>query len=235
MTDKPVLVTLVYYECPMLCTQVLNGLVKGMKPLGLTPGEDYEILTVSIDPSDQPELAAKKKANYLRLLGDEAAGKGWHFLSVNAPSGTGDGTSTESRGESPSRGKSSAPIDALADAVGFRYFYDPVIEEYAHPAGAVVLTPSGRVSRYLFDIDFSSRDLRLALVEASENKIGSLLDELYLRCYHWDPTTGKYGLAVASVLRIFGTLTVLAIGGLVFVLLRRERRMRREPGLQAGA
>lgn len=201
---KPVVVLLVYYECPMLCTQVLNGFVRALKPLGLKPGDDFEIVTVSINHRETPELAARKKANYLELLGRPEAGKGWHFL-------TGD----------------EASIAKLADAVGFRFMWDPDIEQYAHPGGLVVLTPEGRVSRYFFDVEFSPRDLRLSLVEASREEIGSLTDRVLLLCYHYDPTTGKYGLFITNIIRLLCLLTVAGMGSYMFVMLRRERRLTR--------
>ena len=203
---KPVVLTLVYYECPMLCTQVLNGLTRSLKPLGLKPGDDFEILTVSINHREGPELAAKKKARYIEDLGRPEAAKGWHFL-------TGD----------------EASIAKLADSVGFRFMWDPEIQQYAHAGGLVVLTPEGRISRYFFDVEFPSRDLRLGLVEASREEIGSLTDRVLLLCYHYDPTTGKYGIAITTFIRLFGFLTVAAIGTYMFVMLRRERRLSRVP------
>jgi len=205
-SHKPVVLTLVYYECPMLCTQVLNGLTRSLKPLGLKPGDDFEILTLSINHREGPELAARKKARYIEDLGRPEAAKGWHFL-------TGD----------------EASIAKLADAVGFRFMWDPEIQQYAHAGGLVVLTPEGRISRYFFDVEFPSRDLRLGLVEASREEIGSLTDRVLLLCYHYDPTTGKYGIAITTFIRLFGFLTVAAIGTYMFVMLRRERRLSRVP------
>lgn len=201
---KPVVLTFVYFECPMLCTQVLNGFVRALKPLGLKPGDDFEILTVSIDPRDTPELAAKKKANYVESLGRPEAAKGWHFL-------TGD----------------DASIAKLADAAGFRFMWDPEIQQFAHPGGLVVITPEGRVSRYFFDVEFSPRDLRLSLVEAAREEIGSLTDRFLLLCYHYDPTTGKYGLVITNIIRLLCLLTVAGMGSYMFVMLRRERRLTR--------
>ncbi len=201
---KPVVLLFVYFECPMLCTQVLNGFVRGLKPLGLKPGGDFEILTVSIDPRDTPELAAKKKANYIELLGRTEAAQGWHFL-----------TGTE------------ASIAKLTDAAGFRFMWDPEIEQYAHPGGLVVVTPEGRLSRYFFDVEFSPRDLRFSLIEASKEGIGSLTDRVLLLCYHYDPTTGKYGLVITNVIRLLCLVTVAALGSFMFVMVRRERRLTR--------
>jgi protein SCO1/2 len=206
---KPVVLTLVYYECPMLCTQVLNGLVRALQPLDLKPGEDFELWTVSINPQETSELAAKKKHGYLRMLDKPEYGDHWHYL-------VGD----------------QAAISALADSVGFRYVYDENLKEYAHPAGLVVLTPQAKVSRYLFDIDFSTRDLSFALMDSASGKIGSILQQVIFRCYHYDPMTGKYGFVISNVIRVLGFLTVAALGGFMFVTLRRERRQAR---LQARA
>lgn len=201
---KPVVLLFVYYECPMLCTQVLNGFVRALKPLGLKAGDEFEILTVSINHRETPELAARKKANYIELLGRPEVAKGWHFL-------TGD----------------EASIAKFADAAGFRFMWDPEIEQYAHPGGLLVVTPEGRVSRYFFDVEFSPRDLRFALQEASKESIGSLTDRVLLLCYHYDPTTGKYGFAITNFIRLLCGLTVVALGSFMFVMMRRERRLTR--------
>lgn len=201
---KPVVLLFVYYECPMLCTQVLNGFVRALKAVGLKPGNDFEILTVSINHREGPELAAKKKAAYLDLLGRPEAGQGWHFLSGDE-----------------------ASIAKFADAAGFRFMWDPEIEQYAHPGGLVVATPEGRISRYFFDVEFSPRDLRFALQEASKEGIGSLTDRVLLLCYHYDPTTGKYGFAIMNFIRLLCGLTVVVMGSFMFVMIFRERRLTR--------
>jgi protein SCO1/2 len=201
---KPVVLLFVYYECPMLCTQVLNGFVRALKIVGLKPGDDFEILTVSINHRETPELAAKKKASYLELLGRPEAGKGWHFL-------TGD----------------EASIAKFTDAAGFRFMWDPEIEQYAHPGGLVVVTPEGRLSRYFFDVEFNAKQLRFALMEASKEGIGSLTDRVLLLCYHYDPTTGKYGFAITNFIRLLCGLSVAALGSYLFVMVRRERRLTR--------
>jgi len=201
---KPVVLLFVYYECPMLCTQVLNGFVRSLKIVGLKPGEEFEILTVSINHREGPELAAKKKAAYLDLLGRPEAGKGWHFL-------TGD----------------EASIAKFADAAGFRFMWDPEIEQYAHPGGLLVVTPEGRISRYFFDVEFNAKQLRFSLIEASKEGIGSLTDRVLLLCYHYDPTTGKYGLAIMNVIRLLCGLTVVGLGSFMFVMVLRERRLTR--------
>jgi protein SCO1/2 len=200
-SERPVVLTMVYYECPMLCTQVLNGFVKTLRVLGMEVGKDFDIVTVSIDPTETSGLAAAKKETYIAGLEGGKVADGWRWLVG-----------------------SQASIDALADSVGFRYWYDAEIDEYAHPGGIVVLTPEGRVSRYFFDVEFAMRDLRLALVEASAGKIGSLTDKVMLLCYHYDPKTGKYGFVVTNVVRGLGGLTVLLLAGFVILQLRRDRR-----------
>jgi protein SCO1/2 len=195
--ERPVILNLVYFGCPMLCTHVANGLVGALTALAFTAGDEFRVLTVSIDPRDTPAQAHAKKAAVLERYG--RPGAGWHFL-------TGD----------------EAAIATLADAVGFRYAFDAARGEYAHGAGVVVLTPRGRVSRYLLGVEFAPRDLRLALVEASANRIGTFVDQILLFCYHWDPATGKYGALVMNLVRVAGLLTVLALGTLILALRRRE-------------
>ena len=199
--QKPVILALVYYECPMLCTQVLNGLLTSMKGMPLNVGKQFNVVTVSFNPSEKPGLAANKKRVYVGLYGRPGATDGWHFL-------TGD----------------EAPIQELTRAVGFRYAYDAASDQFAHASGIMVLTPQGKISRYFFGIDYSSRDLRLSLVEASNNRIGSPVDEVLLYCYHYDPTTGKYGLVIANVLRLAAMVTALLLGSFMFLMFRRERQ-----------
>jgi protein SCO1 len=198
---RPVVLALVYYECPMLCTQALNGLVKSLKVLALEPGRDYNVVTVSFNPKETPVQAAEKKDHYLQLLKRAGASDGWHFL-------TGDETA----------------IRLLTDTVGFHYVYDEVTKQYAHPTGVIVLTPEGKTSKYIYGIDYGPRDLRLALVEASDHRVGTPVDRLLLYCYHYDPTTGKYGLVLMSVLRIAGVLTVVCIVGFIVIMRQREKR-----------
>jgi protein SCO1 len=205
-TDKPVVLVLAYYRCPMLCTQVLNGLVLGLRDTGLAIGKDFKVVTVSFDPRDTTETAAAKKASYVRAYGQPEAASGWHFL-------TGD----------------RASIARLTRAVGFRYAYDPASDQYAHAAGIVVLTPSGKISRYFYDVHYSGRDLRLGLVEASQNKIGSPIDQILLFCFHYDPTAGKYGAAVMNFVRAGGVLTLVGIALGFGFLMRSERRRRAAP------
>lgn len=194
---KPVILSLVYYQCPMLCTQVLNGLLESLKQLPMNVGKEFEVVTVSIDPRDRTVEAQAKQIMYTGLYGRRDAATGWHFL-----------TGRESE------------IHKLADAVGFRYAYDAESGQYAHASAIMVLTPQGQVSRYFYGVSYAARDLRLGLVEASANRIGSPVDQLLLYCYHYDPNTGKYGVVITNVIRGAGLLTVLAIGLLIFALTR---------------
>jgi protein SCO1/2 len=198
---KPVVMALAYYECPMLCTQVLNGMTAALKMVEMDAGKDFEVVVVSIDPKDNFRLAADKKLTYVEHYGRPATAAGWHFL-------TGADTS----------------IKPLAAALGFRYAYDANIRQYAHGAAIYVATPKGLVSRYLLGIDFAPRDLRLALVEASNNVLGSVRDRILLLCYHYDPTTGKYGAATINAIRVGFLATVAAFLTFLFVSLRNERR-----------
>ncbi len=204
---RPVVLALVYYECPMLCTQVLNGLVGSLEALAFNPGAEFEVVVLSFDPGETPALAANKRETYLRRYSRPGTDAGWHFLT----------------------GRETA-VKALADAVGFRYAYDEAIDQYAHPAAITVLTGEGRVSSYLYGIEFAPRDLRLALVEATEGRIGTAVDQVLLFCYHYDPETGKYGLVVMNLVRTGGILTVLGLGAFILLTLRRERRERRHAG-----
>jgi protein SCO1/2 len=207
---KPVVLVLAYYRCPMLCTQVLNGLVKAMIDLPLSAGRDFNVLTVSFDAREQPELAAAKREAYLERYHRPGAEHGWHFL-------TGD----------------EGPIQRLTEAVGFHFTYDPRHDVFAHASGITVLTPGGKVSRYFYDVKYSPRDLRLGLVEASEGRIGSPIDRVLLYCFHYDPSEGKYGAAVMNFVRAGGVLTVLALVAFVGVLWRRERLKARQHRAEA--
>jgi protein SCO1 len=204
--EKPVILTLVYYQCPRLCTLVLNGLVQGMLEMKFSAGKEFEVVTVSFDPRETPELATSKKEAYLQRYGRAGAEDGWHFL-------TGD----------------EQQIRKLADAVGFRYRWDETQKQYIHASGITILTPQGRVSRYFYDVKYSGRDLRLGLVEASQNKIGSPVDQVLLYCFHYDPTLGKYAASVMTFVRVGGGLTMLSIGAFVWSLSRGSRR-RSVPG-----
>lgn len=197
--QKPVILSLVYFTCPMLCTQVLNGLNRSMKLQSLEIGKDFNVITVSIDPSDSTTVAAAKHDLYTGIYGRPGGVEGWHFLTGQEPQ-----------------------IKGLADAVGFRYAYDPDSKQYAHASVIIVLTPEGKISRYLYGIQYPHLDLRLALTEASEGKIGTPVDSILLFCYHYDPHTGKYGLLISRVVQAAGGLTVLGIGTLILVLRRKE-------------
>lgn len=198
---RPVVLVLAYYECPMLCTLVLNGLTSSLKVLPFEPGKDYELVVVSIDPGETPALASGKKATYLEEYGRSAAAGAWHFLVGDEPA-----------------------IRALADAVGFRYRYVPEQDLYAHAAGIMIVTPGGRMSRYLYGVDFAPKDLRLAMVEAGENKIGTFADQMLLYCYKYDPASGKYGAAITNLVRLGGVITMLGLGGFIVTMRVRESR-----------
>jgi protein SCO1/2 len=197
---RPVVLSLVYYECPMLCTLTLNGLQSALSVLSFDAGREFDVVTVSFEPKETPALAAAKKKAYLARYRRPGAAEGWRFL-------TG--------GE--------ASIRALTGAVGFRYAWDSETRQYAHPAGLVVLTPEGRIARYMYGMEYAPRDLRLALVEASQRQIGNPVDAVLLYCYQYDPMRGRYAASVMRLVRLGGILTVLALGGFVLVSLRRER------------
>jgi len=198
---RPIVLVFAYYSCPMLCTQVVNGLASAVGVLSLQPGRDFDVVVVSFDPRDTPATATAKKAQFLERYTARGAAASTHFLTAAKPS-----------------------IDALTRAAGFRYVWDEQTQQFAHPTGVIVVTPDGRMARYLFGIEYGPRDLRLALVEASEGKVGTVVDTLLLYCYHYDPMTGRYGVAVMRTLRIAGASTVLALGAFVFVMLRREKK-----------
>jgi protein SCO1 len=204
---RPVLLSLVYYNCPMLCTQVLNGMVGSLRTISFTPGNEYEIVTVSFDPNETPAIAAAKKTTYVNYLPEakQAGAKtGWHFL-------TGDQEN----------------IKRLTEAVGFRYTWDEATKQFAHASGIMILTPQGKLAQYYYGIEYPPKDVRLGLVEASANKIGTPVDQLLLFCYHYDPATGRYGAAVMNLIRGGGVITVIAIVGLLLALRRRgNARMR---------
>ncbi len=199
--DRPVILNLVYFECPMLCTEVLNGLTSALKVMKFQPGKEFEVVTVSIDPREGPALAATKKASYLKRLGHPEAAAGWHFLS----------------GEQ-------AQISALADAVGFRYRYDKKLDQFAHAAGIMLLTPEGKVAQYYYGVEYSAKDMRLGIVEASKNHIGSLADQVLLYCYHYDPRTGRYGATVTNIVRLAGLTTVIVLGSALVLLFKQEKK-----------
>jgi protein SCO1/2 len=197
---KPVVLSLVYYECPMLCTLTLTGLASALNVLTFDAGRDFEIVTVSFEPKETAELAAAKKKTYLTRYKRPLAEQGWHFLTADADS-----------------------IARLTKAVGFRYAWDQETSQYAHPAGVVVLTPEGQIARYLYGVEYAPKDLRFAIIEASEGKIGTPIDSAILFCYQYDPTTGKYTAAAMRLMRAVGVLTVLGLAGFLITMLRRER------------
>jgi protein SCO1/2 len=202
--DQPVILSFAYYSCPMLCGLHLQGLASSLKPLQLEPGKDFTVVTVSFDPRDTAELAVKKKAETLGRYERAGAESGWHFL-------TGDADQ----------------VKTLTDAVGFRHQYDAARGEYAHPAGIVILTPEGRVSRYLFGVEYPPRDVRLGLVESAAGKIGTLVDQVLLFCFHYDPAMGRYSAIALNSVRAGGVLTILGLVAFVGVSLRREAVRRR--------
>jgi protein SCO1/2 len=200
---RPVVLVFAYYSCPMLCTLVVSGLASALDVLSLQPGGDFEIVTVSFNPADTPASAAAKKAGYLERYKKSGAEGAWHFLTGDPPS-----------------------IERLTTAAGFRYAWDADTKQFAHPSGVIVLTPDGRLARYLFGIEYGPRDLRYAIVEASEGRVGNAADALLLYCYHYDPMTGRYGFVVMRALRLAGAATVLALCGFIAVMVRRERTNR---------
>jgi len=197
---KPVILNLVYYNCPMLCGEALAGLTGSMKLIKFDLGNEFEVVTVSFNPQETPQLAAEKKQDYLKRYGRPSAAAGWHFLTGSPDS-----------------------INALTKAVGFEYQYDATKNQYAHATAIMVLTPQGRISRYFYGVDFPPKDLRMGLVEASQGKIGNAVDQVLLYCYHYDPATGKYGAIVSNMLKLGGALTILFVGGMILILLRLER------------
>jgi protein SCO1 len=197
--SKPAILVLAYYECPNMCTLVLNALLQSAQDLKFEIGKEYQIIVVSIDPHEGPALAAAKKQLYTQRYGRPGAANGWHFL-------TGD----------------EASIRSVANAVGFRFIYDPETRQFAHPSVITVLTPAGKISRYFAGIEYPPKDLRLALIEASNNHIGSLTEQLFLLCFHYDPASGKYGLLIKGIIQFAGLTTVVVLGCGITLMLRRE-------------
>lgn len=203
--QKPVIITMVYYTCPMLCSQVLSGLTGTLVSIsGMNVGREFNVVTVSFDPRDTPKAAMETRDRYLKRYRRAGSEQGWHFLT----------------------GKQEQ-IHALAQALGFRYTWDEQNQQYAHASGIMLLTPDGRIAQYYYGIEYAPRDLRLGMVEASKGKIGTMVDQLLLYCYHYDPTQGKYGMAIFNVLRISALATVLVLGGFLIVMFRREHLMSR--------
>jgi protein SCO1/2 len=201
-SERPVLFVLAYYRCPMLCNQVLNGVLTSTNALNFIAGRDFEIVVVSFDPSDSPSAARAKREAYTKRYHRSEGREGWHFLTGKADD-----------------------IAAVAETCGFRFFYDEQTDQFAHASGIMVATPDGRLSQYFYGIDYPTRDLRLALVESSQGRLGNLVDQVLLRCFHYDAITGRYGLAVMRLVQAGGVLTVLLMGGFIVRSLRKERQL----------
>jgi protein SCO1 len=198
---RPVILDLGYYTCPMLCGQILEGLVGSMKALTFNLGQDFDVVTVSFNPRETTEMAADKKRDMMKRYGRANTAQGWHFLTGQADQ-----------------------IEALTKAIGYQFQFDPKTEQYAHAAAIVMLTPDRHISGYFYGVEYSPKDLRFGLVQASQNKIGNLGDQVLLYCYHYDPRTGKYGAVISNILKLSGLATVLFLGAFVFIMFRADRR-----------
>ena len=205
--ERPVILALAYYTCPMLCNQVLQGLTRSLSVVDLEIGKDFEIVTVSFDPRDTPQTAAAMKRSHVQRYHGTGAEEGWHFLSGEV-----------------------AAIERLTEAVGFHYEYDSETKQYAHASGIMIVNPEGRLSHYFYGIDYTPRDVRLGLVEASKNRIGSPVDQLLLYCYRYDPATGKYGAVVMNMLRVGGIVTMACLLAMMLFLRRRPQAKRLDVG-----
>ena len=204
---RPVILNLGYYQCPMLCSELLQGLVGSMKVLTFNLGKDFDVVTVSFDPRETTEMAAEKKRDLMKRYGRANSDQGWHFLTGKADH-----------------------IDALTKSVGFQYQFDPKTEQYAHATAIVMLTPDRHISGYFYGVEFSPKDLRLGLVQASQNKIGNIGDQVLLYCYHYDPRTGKYGAVISNILKLAALATMLILGTFMFVMFRADRHSDRRAG-----
>lgn len=202
LSGRPVLLALVYYECPMLCSQILNGVVAGLRPLSLRPGRDFDVVAISINPAETPSEAADKQAFYSRRYSPSEGSAGWHFLVGDEPA-----------------------ISAVTQAAGFHYRYDPITRMFVHASGIMVLTPAGKMARYFYGVQYEPKDLKLGLIEASGNRIGSPADQVLLFCYHYDPSTGKYGAAVMRLTQAAAVLFLVFSGIALAMLFRRELRV----------
>jgi protein SCO1/2 len=204
---RPVVLVLPFYRCPGICTAELNGMVDVFKDerLKFKIGRDFDVVTISINPKEGPDLATMKKREYLDILSQPGAENGWHFLTGTEPS-----------------------IRKVADDIGFRYKYNPINDQYAHPGGITILTPKGKVSRYFFGVGFSPKDMRLALTEAGQGRIGSVADTFVLACYHYDPQTGRYGLRIFRLMQVLGFATIFTVGGFMFLAFRKDYRDARQ-------
>ncbi|MFV0387361.1 MAG: SCO family protein [Pyrinomonadaceae bacterium] len=208
---KPVILALVYYECPMLCNEVLNGLTGALKGISFVPGKDFEVVAISFDAreNDKPNLAANKKKSYLEKYGKPETANGWHFLTGTQPE-----------------------IDKVAKAAGFKYAFDTKTNQFAHAGGIMIATPTGRLSRYFYGIDYAPKEVKFGIMESAQNKIGNPVEQLYLYCFHYDPATGKYGLAIMNVLRIAGVLTLALMGALIFGFWRKNKKSTEANGFE---
>ncbi len=202
--DKPVILTLVYYDCPMLCTEVLNGLSRSLAPLNYSIGEEFEVVTVSFDPRETPTLASQKKAVYTQRYGRPGTQEGWHFLTGEAPA-----------------------IDRLTGTVGFNYVYDETEGQFVHGSAIMIVSPQGTVSHYFFGIEYPSEDIRLAIIESSEEKLGNVFDQIMLYCFNYDPEQGRYGVAIMNAMRVAGLITLVGMGSFMIIMFKRDRRRRR--------
>jgi protein SCO1/2 len=202
--DKPVILTLVYYDCPMLCTEVLNGLSRSLAPLNYSIGEEFEVVTVSFDPRETPTLASQKKAVYTQRYGRPGTQEGWHFLTGEAPA-----------------------IDKLTGTVGFNYVYDEAEGQFVHGSAIMIVSPQGTVSHYFFGIEYPSEDIRLAIIESSEEKLGTVFDQIMLYCFNYDPEQGRYGVAIMNAMRVAGLITLVGMGSFMIIMFKRDRRRRR--------
>lgn len=200
--EKPVVLALVYYECPMLCNEVLNGLTGSLKGMSFDVGKEFDVVAISFDPreNEKPNLTKNKKVSYVERYNRPDAAKGWHFL-------TGE----------------QSEIDKVTEAVGFNYSFDEKTDQFAHAGGIMVITPEGKLSRYFYGIDYSPKDLKFGIMESSENKIGNPAEQLYLYCFHYDPSTGKYGFAILNLLRVFAVATLIGLGAMLFVFWRKNK------------
>jgi protein SCO1/2 len=197
---KPMILNLVYYNCTMLCGEVLSGLESALRVLKFDVGKEFGVLTISFDPRETPDMATQKKAEFLKRYGRPGADAGWHFLTGPQES-----------------------IDALTQAAGFQYQYDPKTGQFAHATAIMVLTPEGKIAQYYYGVEYAPKDLRLGLIQASESKIGTLADQVLLYCYHYDPRTGRYGATITNIIRLAGLTTVIVLGGVLVLLFRHEK------------
>jgi protein SCO1/2 len=200
---RPVILNLVYYTCPMLCGEELTGEASALSMLKFTPGKEYEVVSVSFNPDETPKDATASKKIYIDRVNEhldpKTDGSGWHFLTGQEPQ-----------------------IQQLADAVGFHYRRDPQTKQYIHATAIMIVTPAGKIAQYYYGVEYSPKDIRLGLIEASREKIGNVVDEVLLYCYHYDPKTGRYGAVVANIMRIAGAATMLVLGGFLIVMFRRD-------------